>query len=272
MAAGGCAGGCHPVAQRAGPPDAAACDDGQLAEVTTGGRSPWMLGMSTRCGKRSTGCALEAAELRASRKRLVLAADADRRRIERSLHTRRAAASGRTRGQRAARAADCGRRSRGGERAPRRDGARRAAGAGRDGSARAADLRAAARGAALAAALRSAAIDGRDLASIEVAADARGLLARVRGDGATCAVSRRSSPPEPARGATLAGARRGRTRSTFEARRGRRHLRCGDSTGCATASRRSGGRLTIRPESRPAARASPARSRSRDDARPLSAR
>ncbi len=50
-----------------------------------GGRSPWRIGTSTQM-RALDGLRLESDELRASRKRLALAADAERRRIERELH------------------------------------------------------------------------------------------------------------------------------------------------------------------------------------------
>ena len=83
----GAPGGCHPAPRRAGPLDAAGAMTDNFRqvhdqEVDRPGRAR----MSKRCGKRSTGCASRSTELRASRKRLVLAADADRRSIERDLH------------------------------------------------------------------------------------------------------------------------------------------------------------------------------------------
>ena len=86
VAAGQCA-GLHPVKRDAGPLDDAPAMTDNSRSHRAGGRSPWRLRTLSRCGKRSTGSASRSRSC-ASRRRLVQAADADRRLIEHHLHER----------------------------------------------------------------------------------------------------------------------------------------------------------------------------------------
>ena len=188
---------------------------------------------------------LEVDELRASRKRLVLAADADRRRIERDLHDGRAAAPGRPRGQPAARATVGRRRSRRGEGAPRRDGARRRSRrwtrrqSSRTGSTRRCSRRAASP--------RRCARRRRAPASRPTSKSRRTRATRPRSRATVylCCLEVLERAGAGAR-ATVDGAGRGGS-GRLRGRRGRRAPRR-DSNGCATASRRSAAGSTIRSE------------------------
>ena len=215
--------------------------DGRLASRSHGGAGPLdAAGAMTdnfhdHDEEESTACATRSTELRASRKRLVVAADADRRMIERELHdgVQQHLVALAVNLQLADQVA--GGRSRGGEGAPRRDGARRAAGAGRDGAACAADLPAAARGGRP---RRGAALGGgeRRRPCLPRGRSGSELPARDRGSGLL--VLSRGARARRRRGTSDGdGARRGRSASPSRWSR-TVPAPMQDSTGCATASRR----------------------------------
>ena len=150
---------------------------------------------------------------------------------------RRAAAPGRARGQPAARATVGGRRSRRGEGAPRRDGARRAAGAGRDGAARAADLPAAARGGRP---RRGAALGGGERRRPCLRRGRGGRDAtrpRSRATVYLCCLEALERAGDGARATVTVRDEEGAL--AFEVVEDGGRLAMRDSTGCATASRRS---------------------------------
>ena len=238
MAAGECTGGWPPVTRGAGTLDAAVAMTDNFRSPRAGGRSPWRHRASRRRRKSLDRLRLEVEELRASRKRLVLAADADRRSIERDLHdgVQQHLVALAVNLQLAARAG--GRRSRGGEGAPRGDGARRAAGAGRDGAARAADLPAAARGGRP---RRGAALGRGERRRPRLASRsprARRYPPEIAATVYLCWLEALERAGAGAR-ATIDGARRGGSGSPSRSSTDGDRLATRISTGCATASRRS---------------------------------
>ena len=185
---------------------------------------------------------VELEELRASRRRLVLAADADRRTIERELHDGVAAAPGRPRGQPAARSdrlADSDPAA--AQALSRRDGPRRAGrrSTRRRGS-RSGSTRRLLEAGGLAALLRSAAAQRRRSAPRSTSPRPGSYPPEVAMTDLPVLARRARARRRRRRAATIARARGGRARSAFEvvARR-RRDVELRISTGCATASRPS---------------------------------
>ena len=140
-------GGCPPESRGAGPLDAAACDDGQLrVSHDAGGRSPWRLGTSRRCRKRSTGCVSRSRSCARPGSGSSWPPTPTAAGSSATCTTACSSTSSRSRSTCSSRARLVDADPAAAQGAPRRDGARRAAGAGRDGAACAADLPAAARG------------------------------------------------------------------------------------------------------------------------------